>query len=66
VDWFGETNILEKHAVSIFMAEVDLKMERACFPKMLAYTNQATQQFNPKEHHQNCHCHENLKSHKCP
>jgi hypothetical protein len=30
-----------------------LKMEKACFLEMLAFTNQSPWQFNPKEHHQN-------------
>jgi hypothetical protein len=39
-----------------------LEMERECFPKMMASTNQSTQLLNPKYHH-NHHYHENLKSH---
>jgi hypothetical protein len=38
-----------------------LKMETAHFAKMLASTSQSTWHFNPKEHHQNHHCWENLK-----
>jgi hypothetical protein len=38
-------------------------METARFSETLAYTNQSTWCFRPKEH-QNCHRSENLKSHK--
>jgi hypothetical protein len=64
VDQLAEANVLEKHAVSVFIAEVTLtlKMEIACFFKTLASTNQSTWQLNSKECHQNCHSYENLKS----
>jgi hypothetical protein len=51
VDWLVEANILEKFAGFIFS------------PGLFG-RSQSTQQLNPKEHHQNCHYHENLKSHK--
>jgi hypothetical protein len=35
----------------------------AHFSVTLASTNQSTQQFNPKEHNQNCLHHENFKNH---
>jgi hypothetical protein len=39
-----------------------LKMETSCFSRTLAFMNQSTQQFNPKELHHNCDSCENLKS----
>jgi hypothetical protein len=55
--WIGlvEANVSEKRAVSIFRAE--MKTET------LAYTSQFTRRSKPKEHNQNCHRHENIKSH---
>jgi hypothetical protein len=60
-----------KHAVSIFRANDGDSMIHfspedgaAHFSEAVACTNQSTRQFNPTEYLQNCHCHENLKSHK--
>jgi hypothetical protein len=41
-----------------------LKMETARFSETLASTNHTTRRFSPKEHRQNCHRRENLKSHR--
>jgi hypothetical protein len=35
-------------------------MKTACFSETVTSANQSTQQYNPKEHHQNQHCHENF------
>jgi hypothetical protein len=40
-----------------------LEMETASFSETLACTNQSALQLNPKEHNQNCHRREVLKSH---
>jgi hypothetical protein len=41
-------------------------METARFSETLAFTDKYTRQFKPKEHYQNCHRLENLKSHAFP
>jgi hypothetical protein len=36
-----------------WLINTTLMIETACFPEMLASTNQSVQQLNPKEHNQN-------------
>jgi hypothetical protein len=48
---------------SVFFPSSLLKTETARLSDKLTSTNQSTQRLNPKEHHQNHHCRENLKSH---
>jgi hypothetical protein len=67
MDWLIEANVSEKRAVFIFRAEVlslssALKMEAARFSETLAPTSQSIRRLNPKEHHQNFHLSENLRS----
>jgi hypothetical protein len=62
VDWLVEDNVSGRRAVSISITSA-LKMKTARSSETLASTNQSTRQLNPKEHNENLHRSENLKSH---
>jgi hypothetical protein len=54
VDWSADTNVSEKHTVSILRAPSStLKMDTSCFSETLASTDEFTRRLNPeKKHHQ--------------
>jgi hypothetical protein len=80
VELWVDTNILEKHIVSIFSPEdgdsmfsemlvstynsAVLKMESVCFSETLVSTYKSMGRHNPEEQRCRLHCHENLKSHR--
>jgi hypothetical protein len=59
--WLAGTNASEKPAACIFRAEVKWSNT---LPRNLGFYQPTHRRFNPRENHENCHCCENLKSHK--